>query len=224
MLTTVFNTAIMYAFLTAVMRLLGKRQLGELEVSELVTTLMVSELAVAPITTMNVSIFQGMIPIFVLVTLEVGVSRLMIHSVMIKRLFGGTPSILIKNGKIDYAELKKSRIGVDELLSSLRQAGTTCIGDVGYAILEANGQLSVIPCADASPLTAKDENIKKNERGIAHGIIIDGFVNERSLAQSGRSRMWLERELEKNGISEKDVILLTVDDSGEVWFQMREKQ
>ena len=221
MLTAVLRTALMFSFLTAVMRLLGKRQLGELEVSELVTTLMVSELAVAPVTNPDLPILRGLVPIAILVALEVGVSRLMINSVSLKRIFGGTPSVLIRNGEINYRELKKSRVGVDELLSSLRQAGMTCVKDVGYAILEANGQLSVIPSADAAPLTAKDENIKKTERGIAHGLIIDGFVNERSLEQSGKSRMWLDRVLKQRGIDEKDVLLLTVDDSGEVWYQLK---
>ena len=224
MWTCVLRTVVMYGFLTAVMRLLGKRQLGELEISELVTTLMVSELAVSPITNSNISFFAGLVPIAALVTLEVAVSKLMIRSVTLKRIFGGTPSILIKNGAIDFDELKKSRIGVDELLSSLRQAGTTCVEDVAYAILEANGQLSVIPSANAAPLCAKDMKIEKAERGIAHGLIIDGFVNQRSLDQSGKSREWLDGELEKNGIDEKDVLLMTVDDSGEVRYQLREKK
>lgn len=217
------RTIVMYAFLIFSIRMLGKRQLGELEVSELVTTLMVSELAVIPISNDNMSIWKGLLPVAVLVSVEVIVSVIMIHFPKIKRLFSGTPSILIENRKLNYKALRKARVSVDELLSALRQNGYTTVDDIRYAILESNGRLSVIPLSDKAPATPEDHGIKKAERGIAHGIIIDGFVNERSLGQAGRSRMWLGRVLEKEGISEKDVLLLTVDDDGQVWYQLRDE-
>lgn len=223
MLTVIIRTVVMYAFLIFTIRLLGKRQLGELEVSELVTTLMVSEVAVAPITSEEMSIWKGIVPVAVLVSVEVLVSIVIVQFPMIKRIFSGTPSVLIQNGKLNYASLKEARIGVDELLSALRQSGYSTVEDVGYAILESNGKLSVIPTVDKAPATPEDHGIKKTERGIAHGIIIDGFVNDRSLDQSGRDRMWLGRILKKEKISEKDVLLLTVDDDGNVWYQLRDK-
>lgn len=217
----VLRTALMFAGLTVAIRVLGKRQLGELEISELVTTLMVSELAVSPVTNPDVAMWRGLVPVAVLVTLEVAVSRIMLRSVAVKRIFGGTPAILIRDGRIDAQALKKNRVGADELLATLRQEGYAAIGDIAYAILEANGKLSVIPTAAASPPCAKDAEIKTAERGIAHGIIIDGYVNERSLSQSGRSRAWLDSVLRENKLDEKDVLLLTVDDAGTVWYQLR---
>ncbi len=223
MLTIILRTVIMYAFLIFAIRLLGKRQLGELEVSELVTTLMVSELAVAPISDEHMSIWNGLVPVAVLVSVEVAVSLVMVRFPKTKRIFSGTPSVLVQNGRLSHSAIKEARVGVDELLSALRQSGYASIEDVGYAILEANGKLSVIPAAEKAPATPEDHGIKKAERGIAHGIIIDGFVNDRSLGQSGKDRMWLERTLKKEGISAKDVLLLTVDDDGQVWYQLRDK-
>ena len=219
--TLVFRTVVMYGFLAAAIRILGKRQLGELEVSELVTTLMVSELAVSPITNPDVPVWRGLLPVAVLVTVEVVVSRIMIRSAAFNRFFSGTPAILIKNGKICADELKKSRIGVSELMSALRQAGYSTAGDVAYAVLETNGKLSVIPTVASAPPGAEDHGMKKAERGIAHGVIADGRVNERSLSQSGKSRAWLDGVLRKNGIDEKDILLLTVDDAGKVSYQLR---
>lgn len=221
--TLMLRTVIMYAFLIFSIRLLGKRQLGELEVSELVTTLMVSELAVAPITDEHLSVWNGLVPVAVLVSVEVAVSLIMVHFPKTKRIFSGTPSVLIQNGQLNHSAIKESRIGVDELLSALRQSGYASIEDVGYAILEANGKLSVIPAAEKAPATPEDHGIKKAERGIAHGIIIDGFVNDRSLEQSGKNRMWLDRTLKKEQIIAKDVLLLTVDDDDKVWYQLRDK-
>lgn len=223
MLTIMLRTVIMYAFLIFSIRLLGKRQLGELEVSELVTTLMVSELAVTPITNAEMSIWNGLVPVAVLVSVEVAVSLTMVHFPKTKRLFSGTPSVLIQNGRLSHKAIKEARIGVDELLSALRQSGYASIEDIGYAILEANGKLSVIPAAEKAPSTPEDHGIKKAERGIAHGIIIDGFVNERSLEQSGKDHTWLGQILKKEGIDAKDVLLLTVDDNDRIWYQLREE-
>ena len=219
----ILRTALMFAGLTVAIRVLGKRQLGELEVSELVTTLMVSELAVSPVTNPDVPLWRGIVPVAVLVTLEVAVSRVMLRSVAFKRVFGGTPAILVKNGKIVESSLAKNRIGVDELLSALRQEGYASIEDIAYATLEANGKLSVIPTASSQPPSAADQRIKTAERGIAHGVVIDGYVNERSLSQSGRDRAWLDGVLKKEKLCERDVLLLTVDDAGKVWYQLRGK-
>lgn len=222
LITIVLRTAIMFAGLTVAIRILGKRQLGELEISELVTTLMVSELAVSPVTNPDLPLWRGLVPVAVLVTLEVAVSRIMLRSAKFKRFFGGTPAILIKDGKIDARALEKNRIGADELLSALRQAGYSSVDDLAYAVLEANGKLSVIPVSSLAPICPGDLGVEKAERGIAHGVIIDGYVNERSLEQSGRSRKWLEDVLKREGIEARSVLLLTVDDAGTVWYQLRD--
>ena len=219
----VLRTALMFALLTLAIRVLGKRQLGELEVSELVTTLMVSELAVSPVTNPELPLWRGLVPVAVLVALEVAISRVMLRSVAFKRVFGGTPAILIKDGQIVPQSLGKNRIGVDELLSALRQEGYASVEDIAYAILEANGKLSVIPTAASEPPSAADRGIKTAERGIAHGVIIDGYVNERSLSQSGRDRAWLDGVLRREKLDEREVLLLTVDDTGRVWYQLRGK-
>ena len=221
MIDSALRTLAMYAFMLVTVRVMGKRQLGELEVSELITTLMVSELAVTPVTNRGVSLLAGIVPIAVLIAAETVVSRIMLRSVRLKRFFGGTPSILVRGGRLDYASLKDAHVGVDELLSMLRQNGVSNVEDVEYAILEANGRLSVIPTVSSSPPCADDMGVKKAERGIAHGVIIDGYVNERSLDQAKRSRKWLDGVLEREGIDVKDVALLTVDDGGKVWYQLR---
>lgn len=221
MLKIVFRTALVYTGLIAAIRLLGKRQLGELEVSELVTTLVVSELAVAPVSNPDIPLWRGIVPVAVLIMLEVAISRLMLRSATLDRFFGGTPAILIRNGKICVEEITKNRIGVSELMSSLRQEGYAAPEDVAYAILETNGKLSVIPTVSAAPPSAEDHGIKKAERGIAHSVIVDGKANERGLKQAGRDRDWLSGVLKQKHIKEKDVLLLTVDDAGKVWYQLR---
>lgn len=223
MTVVIFRTAIIYLFLVVTVRLLGKRQLGELDISELVVTLMVSEMAVSPITNDKMPLLRGILPVVVLIGIEGAVSRLILKSPRFKKIFGGTPSILIRSGKIMHRELTRSRISIDELMASLRQAGCASVCDAEYAILEANGKLSVIPKSSNSPANREEIKIEVPERGIDHGIIIDGYINDRSLDQAGKTRDWLENILRCEKITAEEVLLLTVNDADEVNIQKKEK-
>jgi len=214
MITVGIKTVLIYVFLLFTERIMGKRQLGELEISELIVTLMVSELAVVPIHDNNVSVIAGMVPIILLLGIEMIISKLITVSQPLKKFFCGTPSILICRGVIDEAELKRSRIGVDELLSSLRQNGCGHIEDVEYAIIESNGKLSVIQKSYSVPPSAKDLDIKVKETGISHSIIINGKINKRSMFQANISEEYVERILKSKGIEKEKILLLTIDDSG----------
>ena len=198
---------------------MGKRQLGELELSELITTLMVSELAVLPISDKRIPVLYGIVPILVLLSVEVILSQIITVSPAAKRIFCGTPAILIRDGKIDEKALRRARIGVDELMSELRQnAGPD---GVKYAIIEANGKLSVIPKASASPPNAEDISVKVKEKGIEHSVIINSRISRRSLSQAEKNSEWLERELAEHRATPEEILLMTVDDTGKVRIQKK---
>lgn len=224
MITVFLRTIILYVFLVVSIRLMGKRQLGEIEISELVITLMVSELAVLPISDKHIPLMYGIIPILILLSIEVIMSQLISSSAIIKRIFCGTPSILIRAGKIDEKELKRSRIGIDELMSELRQNGCGRISDVEYAIIEANGKLSLILSANASPPSADDLGVKVEEKGIDHNIIINSRISGRGLFQAGKDHRWLEKELKRKKINKEEIALLTVNDANEVEIIKKEKE
>lgn len=223
MVTLFFRTIIIYLFLIFSVRIMGKRQLGELELSELVTTLMVSELAVTPISDKHIPILYGIVPILILLSLEVIISGVITSSAIAKRIFCPTPAILVKDGKIDESELRRSRIGLDELMSSLRQNGTSHLGEVKYAIMESNGKLSVIMNKESSAPGAKDMKIKVTEDGIDHNIIIDSRISGRGLYQANKDEAWLYRELDRLGKTKEEILLMTVDDNGKIQVHERQK-
>ena len=101
------RTIIIYILLLAVIRLMGKRQIGELEVSELVTTLLLSELASQPISDSNIPLMNAVVPILVLMTAEVILSYILTKSKTAKKILNGTPSILVNKGILDQKELNK---------------------------------------------------------------------------------------------------------------------
>lgn len=214
-MTTIFvRTILIYVILIVAIRIMGKRQVGQLEVSELVTTFLLSELASYSVTDDSIPILFSVIPILTLVALEVIGAFSLTKSNLLKRVFIGRPAMIISKGKLNQSELERNRISVEELLSQLRIKSITSLDDVEYAILEQNGQLSVITKSMTQPVSPEDLDLSVKEKGIAHALIIDGALNEQNLALSQKSREWLTGRVRSHGCRIEDVFVFTVDDAG----------
>lgn len=214
MLTCLIRTVIIYLLLVLAIRTTGKRQIGELEISELVSTFLLSEIASAPIGNQEIPLSFAVLPILTIISLEVIVSFLTTRSPLMKKIFLGSPIILIRRGKLQQKELSRARMSVEELLSELRQNGAASIEEVAYAILENNGKLSVTPHAKYKPMTPGDLHLPAPESGIAHAIVVDGIIKKEALDGAGKNEDWLNKILRKNQYKLEEIFLLTVDDMG----------
>lgn len=223
MLTCLIRTVLIYLLLVLAIRTTGKRQIGELEISELVSTFLLSEIASAPIGNQEVPLSFAILPILTIISLEVIVSFLTTRSPLMKKIFLGSPIILIRRGKLQQKELSKARMSVEELLSELRQNGASAIEEVAYAILENNGKLSVTPRAMHKPMTPGDLRLPAPERGIAHAIVVDGIIKKEALDGSGQNEAWLDEILRKSKCKLREVFLLTVDDLGRTCIIKKER-
>ena len=213
MVTILLRTLIIYVCLIATLRFMGKRQLGELEVSELVTTLLLSEIASLPITNQDIPLSYALIPIFTLVALEVVLSALLLKWPWLKKILSTRPTVLINRGRLDAAMLSSVRISIDELMSQLRQKDVFDLAEVEYAILEPNGQISVVPKATARTVTPSDLNLNPVERGMMHLIIADGIINQRNLSCIKKDEKWVMKILRSSGYRPSDILLMTADDA-----------
>ena len=222
-MTTIFaRTIIIYLILMCAMRLMGKRQIGELELSDLVTTLLISELASLPITDNLIPLSHALIPIVTLVAFEVISSFLVVHFPALKNIVSARPSVLINKGKTDRRAMLTARISVDELISEMRQKGITDIAEVEYAILEQNGKLTVIQKAPYKPPTSADLNINPTESGISHIVVCEGRINKNSLKILSLTEKEVKTELERSGVTLKDVYVMLMDDTKKVQIIKKE--
>ena len=224
MATCLIRTVLIYILLVLAIRTTGKRQIGELEISELVSTFLLSEIASAPIGNQEIPLSFAILPIFTIISLEVIVSFLSTRSTLMKKIFLGSPIILIRRGKLQQAELSKARMSVEELLSELRQNGVTAIEEANYAVLENNGKLSVTPHAKSKPATVGDLKLPIQESGIAHAVIIDGAIKKEALQGAGLSEAWVDQAIRKSGYQLKEIFLLTVDDRGKTHVIRKDKR
>ncbi len=224
MLTILIRTLIIYLSLIATMRFMGKRQLGELEITDLVTTLLLSEIASIPVTNADIPLSHALLPILTLTALEVLLSGALLKIPALKRVFSPRPAILIRNGKPDRAALRSLRISSEELLSQLRQKDVTDPHEVAYAILEPNGQVSVVKRATERQATTRELGVTPTENGMMHLVISDGAVNRRNLSLAGKDERWLREILGAHSLTVPEVFLLMVDDSGKVRIFPREER
>lgn len=217
------RTVILYILIIAGVRLMGKRQVGELEPSELVVSLLIADLAAVPMQDFGIPLLTGVIPIFTLLALTMILSVLTMKSNRLRVLLCGKPSIVVRDGKPVQREMRRNRFTVDELLEELRMNGYTDLTQIKYAILETNGQLSVLPYAAQRPPTAQQMQMPTRDTGLPTVIISDGVLLQKNLAARGYEDKWLTRQLEKHHIATPDkVFLLTVDELGQVYLVPKE--
>ena len=223
MFTGLIRTIILYIFIIIGIRLMGKRQVGELEPSELVLSLIIADLASVPMQDYGIPLLTGILPILALLAMTMILSVLTMKSVRFRALMCGRPSIVIRDGLVDQREMARNRLTIDELLEELRAKGYTDPATVKYAILETNGQLSVLPYANQKPPTAPQLQVSAEESGLPLVVISDGRLLEHNLRALGRDRKWLDQRLEERGCSGLEaVFLLLVDQTGSIYLARKD--
>ena len=224
MITAFVRTIILYFLIVVGMRLMGKRQIGELEPSELVLTMMISDLAAVPMQDFGIPLLSGLLPILTLLALSLLLSQLSLRSLRLRALICGTPTVLIRGGKLQQDAMRKNRFTIDELMEELREQGVTRIEDVKYAVLENSGQLTVFPWTAQQPPTAERLGLE-DDVTLPMVIINDGRVIHRNLTACGRDENWLRKQLSREKASSpREIFLLTLDEQGQVFCVRKERE
>ena len=196
MLIVAIRTVILYSALLFTLRLMGKSELTKMSPFQLTVVFMIAELAAIPLDSIDASLVNGLIAIFMLTFLQILISYLSTKIEWFKNFVSGRPSIIIEKGKLNINEIRKQRIALTDLMEQLRIKNCSSISDVAYAIIETNGELSLI---------TKDQNFSAI-------IISDGTLYEENLRFSGLDYQNFENKLRKAGITSiKDVLLALCD-------------
>lgn len=223
MVIAVVRSLILYLVIVLGIRLLGKHQVSELEPAEFVLALIIADIASVPMQDYGIPLLMGVIPIVTLLCLSMTLSVLTMKSLKLRALLTGVPSILIRDGTVNQKEMRRTRMTLDEVLEELRLQGYTDLSSVRYAILETNGQLSVLPYARTKPPSADDLEVTVTDGGLPLVLINDGRLISANLKRRGLDQAWLDKQLKKHGVSHvRDVFLLTVDETNKTHFIERE--
>ena len=222
MIISVIRTILLYIVIILAIRIMGKRQIGELQTSELVVTLLISDIAAIPMQNTEQSLLSGIVPILILIVCEIIISFLMLKRAGFRRIICGKPIVIISDGKINQSEMHRLRMSTEDLSEELRQQGIFNIEDVGFAIVETNGKLSVLKKPEKDIPTAEELGIKTNDKCLEVVVISDGEISKYSLKICGLNRDWLFDILKKENTELNDVFLMIANGQGE--YKIIEKE
>lgn len=224
MLITFVRAILLYIIVLVVMRFMGKREIGQLQPFELVISIMIADLASTPMSEVGIPITSGIIPILGLLVMHLIISVLNMKSIRAREILCGKPRILIYRGKIDEKALIKEKFTINELEERLRGKDVMSLADVEYAILETSGEISVILKPNKKNVTLEDLNIEANYEGIPYDLVIDGQVMHHNLKILGKDIEWLKKELKKQKMKPEEALVVTLDGSGKIFCQKKEKE
>ena len=223
MILSFLRTGVLYILLIAVIRMMGKRQVGQMEPSEFVVTMLAANLAAIPMEDGGIPLYSGVVPIVTVLGLELVLSGMSMGSVAFRRLLCGKPVILMENGRILRENLLKTRVTLDELTGHLRQQGVLELKTVQYAILETNGNLSVFLYPVEAPASAREAGITPKPRYLPVTVIEDGTLLRDNLSRAGKDEEWVRRVLGDHRASIPGTWLLTVDKEDRVVWLGKEE-
>ncbi len=199
-----------------VIRLLGKKQLSEMSFFEYIIGITIGAIAGHLSIDTGIPISYGVASIAIWIFVPFLLNYISLKSKVVRDFSEGTETVFIKDGKIMEDNLKQEHYSADNLLSQLRKKNVFNVADVEFAVLETNGDLSVLLKKEKQPLTSKDLHIPAGIEKEPQTVIMDGHILDESLKNRGLNREWLKTELEKIGVTIENVYLGQVDVTGQL--------
>jgi uncharacterized membrane protein YcaP (DUF421 family) len=208
-----------FTFLIALFLLtkwLGKKQLAELSFFEYVTGITIGSIAAEVTMGLERHIMHGLIAMSIWTLFPIIMGLISLKNKKIRDFVEGKATIVIKDGKVMEDNLKKERYSIDELMEELRSKNVFQISDVEFAVIEPNGDVSVLLKKENQPLTAKDIQLNQPSVKEPQTVIMDGLILDEPLSTAGLNRGWLHEELEKLEITVDNVFLGQIDSYGQL--------
>ncbi|BAS28998.1 YetF domain-containing protein [Limnochorda pilosa] len=223
MLVTIFwRTVLFYAVLLVTVRVMGKREIGALDPFDFVVAILLAELAAIPIEEVTHPVWTGLVAIGTLLALQLLSSWLCLVDDRARRLICGEPSVVVRTGRLQEHEMRKLRYNIHDLMAQLRQKGVPDISDVEVAVLENNGQLSVVPRSQKRPVAPSDLQVPTPYESLPITVVVDGSFNYKEMRQSGVDFAWVEEKLREQGVEDVSTLLYAhVDTQGNVRVQRK---
>lgn len=186
------RTLFFYFFIFIIYRIMGKREVGQLGIIDLIVSILIAELVVISIENYDKTILYSLIPILTLTILQITLAYFTLKKPKFRNFLDGNPSVIIKNGKVNYKEMMRQKYNLDDLLVQMREKGYRSIEEIEYAILENNGTLSVFSNTNSkTPLPLP--------------LILDSNIQEDTLKLINKDEKWVFNLLNKKNIKLEEV-------------------
>lgn len=224
-LDVIIRSLLSLVTLFLVTKMLGKKQVSQLSLFDYVIGISIGNFAAEMTINVDSQYMNGIVSVIMFGLVAYLVSILTMKSIILRRYFMGVPTILIQEGKIIEKNMRKVKFDVNDLLEEIRSNGYFNLEEVEYAIMEANGKVSVLPKADYKPVTIKDLNLKVSQDSLVANVIIDGKIMVNNLKNMHKTKEWLVKDLKQKGYKKYDnIILATLDINDKVVVYEKNEQ
>ncbi|MGE5416803.1 MAG: YetF domain-containing protein [Acidobacteriota bacterium] len=209
-----------FAFISMLVftRILGKKTVGQLTTFDYIIGITIGSIA-ANLSTMPADrILPQWLGLGVWVGLALVFEWISLKNRKLAQVMDGEPTILVKNGKILESNMAANRYKISDLTEQLRLKGAFELKNVEYAILETDGEISVLKKSQIEPVTPQDLKIPTKYKGVAAEVIQEGKIIAQTLQRLKLSQEWLMDELEKQGVQDvKEVVYASLDTDGTLY-------
>ncbi|MEE0980463.1 MAG: DUF421 domain-containing protein, partial [Acutalibacteraceae bacterium] len=175
---------------------------------------LLSEIASIPIEDNGVPLVNSIFAVLLLVSLEIINSAVCLKSAKIRSMVEGNPMIVIRHGKVDQKKLKQLRFSSEDLIEQLRQKDVFDINDVKFAVIETNGQLSVMLKDDKQPITPETLDSEQKSKSLQCMVINDGRIISKSFRDCNMDEKKLKNILKNNKVKQEEILFMLADDMG----------
>lgn len=208
------RSIVSFILLFIVAKIIGKKQVSELSLFDYVVSISIGNFAAEIAMNPDVQILNGVVGLIIFGIIAYLVSILSMKSIVLRRFFMGTPTIIMQDGKFIYKNFRKVKIDMNDFLESARGNGYFDISEIKYAIMEADGKISFMPKEEHKTVTIKDINLKSKKQTLLSNVIIDGKIIKNNLYNINKDEIWLKKQLKQKGYNaHKDILLATIDDN-----------
>jgi uncharacterized membrane protein YcaP (DUF421 family) len=217
------KVVISFAILLLLTRIMGKKQTGHLTYFNYITGITIGALAAAITIDPSIDMVDGLVSLIGWSFLTYLLSYINLKSSKARTILNDQPTILIKNGMILEKTMASARLNMDNLSMLLREKNIFSINEVDYAILEPNGQLSVLKKVDQQNVTKKDLQVMTvKPLYLPTKIIVDGKIMSDNLRALHLNQSWLEKQLQQSGVSLPDVFYAEIQSDGTLYIDKRQ--
>lgn len=212
------RVTILYFSILFMTRLMGPRQVGIVSAFNFITHAGMAHVATARMVNPQSSLTSALVIIVVAYSLSLLLAWI---DFTFPSWVGTSPICLIKNGQLLHSNLKKAHITIDDLLAQLRLKKVHNLSEVAEAVLEPMGELSVIKKPESSSVTRGMLNLLPMPTGMSTVLIYDGKIDREHLNAFGLRESWLEEEIAKKGYSISQVMLATLESTGNIHVSVK---
>lgn len=202
--------------LFVITKLIGKKQVSQLSLFDYVIGISIGNFAAEMTLNLDVKISHGTLAVIIFGIIAYAITIISMKSIKLRRFFLGMPTVIIKDGILLEEGLKKVKFDINDFLEQCRKQGYFDISEIAYAIIEANGNLSILPKNEYKPVINKDMDIKKEKASLLANIIIDGKIMYKNLEVVHKNEKWLMKKLKEKGKKLDNILLATLDNNEKI--------